>query len=183
MRRTLPSRVTGVCPDGSLVGYGARAQRRCTAISTTEAPTATWSSDVKVYNGSLDTDKDGSAMDPRPGPSDLHGGRRHQHRDSVLGREAGQAAGLPRAGRGPRPRHRRPFRDQEDPYRGATAGRSGATASGSPSWGAADEVATAGLDREVRTTDPYDGEPLRPRSTRSAAPTHSGNTPELASLL
>ena len=56
----------GVCPDGSLVGEG-------TGVAEVHGDPADPSKDtdleldVKVYNGSLDTDKDGSPMDPRPG--------------------------------------------------------------------------------------------------------------------
>ena len=56
----------GVCPPGSLMGEG-------TGLAEVHPDPADPSKDsdlavdVKVYNGSLDTDKDGSPMDPRPG--------------------------------------------------------------------------------------------------------------------
>ena len=56
----------GVCPDGSLVGEG-------TGVAEVHGDPADPSKDtdlaldVKVYNGSLDTDKNGVPMDPRPG--------------------------------------------------------------------------------------------------------------------
>ncbi|MGH2837862.1 MAG: hypothetical protein ACRDJY_05885 [Thermoleophilaceae bacterium] len=55
-----------VCPDGSLVGEG-------TGVAEVHGDPADPSKDselaldVKLYNGALDTDKDGSPMDPRPG--------------------------------------------------------------------------------------------------------------------
>ena len=56
----------GVCPDGSLVGEG-------TGVAEVRPDPADPSKDtdlsvdVKVYNGALDTDKNGDPMDPRPG--------------------------------------------------------------------------------------------------------------------
>ena len=85
----------GVCPDGSLVGEG-------TGVAEVRPDPADPSKDtdlsvdVKVYNGALDTDKNGDPMDPRPGLLHLHRDRRHRGHDPVLGREARQAVGLPR---------------------------------------------------------------------------------------
>lgn len=55
----------GVCPSGSRVGQG-------TAVAEVHHPDdpsmdADLPVDVKVYNGALDTDVDGSPIDPRPG--------------------------------------------------------------------------------------------------------------------
>jgi hypothetical protein len=55
-----------VCPDGSLMGQG-------TGVAEVHGDPSDPSKDteldldVKVYNGSLDTDKNGDPMDPRPG--------------------------------------------------------------------------------------------------------------------
>ena len=56
----------GVCPDGSLVGEGkGTAEVHGDPGDPTKDTDLTL--DVKVYNGSLDTDENGDPMDPRPG--------------------------------------------------------------------------------------------------------------------
>jgi hypothetical protein len=56
----------GVCPDGSQVGRGTGVAE---VHSDPNDPSkdSNLEVDVKVYNGSLDTQPDGSPMDPRPG--------------------------------------------------------------------------------------------------------------------
>ena len=56
----------GVCPDGSLVGQGTGVAEVHSDPNDPSKDTDL-EVDVKVYNGSLDTDRDGSPMDPRPG--------------------------------------------------------------------------------------------------------------------
>lgn len=55
----------GACPDGSRVGRGtAVAEVHPPDSPTTKTDVET---DVVLYNGELDTDRDGNPMDPRPG--------------------------------------------------------------------------------------------------------------------
>jgi hypothetical protein len=55
-----------VCPDGSLVGKGTGTAEVHGDIND-PSQDSELELDVKLYNGSLDTDKDGSPMTPRPG--------------------------------------------------------------------------------------------------------------------
>ena len=55
-----------VCPDGSLMGQG-KGVAEVHVDPNDPSKDTDLELDVKVYNGSLDTAKDGSPMDPRPG--------------------------------------------------------------------------------------------------------------------